>query len=244
MMLNLTQKNGIVLCLFSVRQRHVEVVRLLIDKGADIKAVDHNRQRTLLMRAARSGSIPTIELLLERGVDFHATDKFGRNVLQFTKEKQVFDFLYAVDHQNRLIPGCYKDAQASMRDCPRCEILASDLEMGRGLGHGGCGVVRLAKWCGTQVAVKEMMHHNMDGDTAFQEFYAEAELMKELRHTNVIQFLGVVSEASHFKIVTEYGDLLKVLRRKEHQLTDKQLIWLAVGIARGMMYLHGLRHGW
>jgi serine/threonine protein kinase len=32
-----------------------------------------------------------------------------------------------------------------------------------------------------------------------------------------------------------------VLRNKEPEKQDKELIHLAIGIARGMMYLHGLR---
>ena len=50
----------------SVRLKGVDLVRVLIDAGADLRVVDHNK-RTLLMRAAKCGSLPIIELLLARG---------------------------------------------------------------------------------------------------------------------------------------------------------------------------------
>lgn len=50
----------------AVRYGHVDVVGLLIEHGANLRARDHNG-RTLLMRAARSGNIPIIDQLLQRG---------------------------------------------------------------------------------------------------------------------------------------------------------------------------------
>ena len=50
----------------AVRHCHEEMVEVLVAAGADLRAVDHNR-RTLLMRAAKSGSIPILKLLLAKG---------------------------------------------------------------------------------------------------------------------------------------------------------------------------------
>ncbi|RDW85731.1 hypothetical protein BP5796_04056 [Coleophoma crateriformis] len=55
---------------------HINIVKLLVEKGADINAADMNG-RTLLYRASENGHIDVVKLLLEKGADVNATDKNG-----------------------------------------------------------------------------------------------------------------------------------------------------------------------
>jgi len=59
---------------------HLKTVQVLLDRGANVKAKDHQGQTALTM-AAGSGHTQTVMILLESGADANATDKQGRTAL-------------------------------------------------------------------------------------------------------------------------------------------------------------------
>jgi ankyrin repeat protein len=59
-------------------------VKVLIDKGADVNAVD-KKGTTPLMLAVKSNSIPKVEILLERGADIHLLDKKKKTAKSYVK---------------------------------------------------------------------------------------------------------------------------------------------------------------
>jgi ankyrin repeat protein len=61
---------------------HTEIVRLLIEKGADIKAID-TFDRTALIMAAASGWTEIVKILLENGADINAKDDTGDTALMW-----------------------------------------------------------------------------------------------------------------------------------------------------------------
>jgi ankyrin repeat protein len=56
---------------------HLEVVKLLLEKGADIEHKD-NDGRTPLCVAAYNGHLEVVRLLLEKGADIEHKDNDGR----------------------------------------------------------------------------------------------------------------------------------------------------------------------
>ena len=70
------------------------------------------------------------------------------------------------------------------------EVDPSELELGPRIGKGSFAEVFRAKWRGTTIAVKKLPAH-MVGEEFFDDFEQEADLMKRLRHPNVLQFLGM-----------------------------------------------------
>ncbi|MBA0781289.1 hypothetical protein Gotri_002227 [Gossypium trilobum] len=71
-------------------------------------------------------------------------------------------------------------------------------------------------------------------------FRDELALLQKIRHPNVVQFLGAVTQSSPMIIVTEYlpkGDLRAYLKLKG-TLKLKLAVKFALDIARGMNYLH------
>ncbi|VFQ84134.1 unnamed protein product [Cuscuta campestris] len=73
-----------------------------------------------------------------------------------------------------------------------------------------------------------------------QAFRDELALLQKIRHPNVVQFLGAVTQSSPMMIVTEYlpkGDLRAFLKKKG-ALKPIIAVKYALDIARGMNYLH------
>ena len=68
-----------------------------------------------------------------------------------------------------------------------------ELSIGRVLGRGGFGVVYQGTWRMTDVAVKKLLLGHLTDD-ARKEFEAEAQIMRKLRHPNIVLYF---TEALH-----------------------------------------------
>jgi ankyrin repeat protein len=66
----------------AAREGHVDLVKLLLNAGADVDAKD-NRGTTALMKATREGHKETAKLLLDRGANVHAKNRFRSTALRF-----------------------------------------------------------------------------------------------------------------------------------------------------------------
>ena len=79
-----------------------------------------------------------------------------------------------------------------------------------------------------------------------QEFTGEVDLMRRLRHPNVILLMGAVTEPPNLSIVTEFlhrGSLYKLLHRPQPPgvraaLNESRRMRMALDVAKGMHYLH------
>jgi len=63
-----------------------KVVKLLIDKGADVNVKDAYVGATALMHASMIGAIPVAKILIAKGADIKAKDKFGNTALDYAKK--------------------------------------------------------------------------------------------------------------------------------------------------------------
>uniref|UniRef100_A0A2P2L8K3 Serine/threonine-protein kinase HT1 isoform X1 n=1 Tax=Rhizophora mucronata TaxID=61149 RepID=A0A2P2L8K3_RHIMU len=102
------------------------------------------------------------------------------------------------------------------------------------------GTFRIAKWRGIQVAVKTLEEELFTDEYKVRAFRDELALLQKIRHPNVVQFLGAVTQSTPMIIVTEYlskGDLCAYLKLKG-ALKPRIAVKLALDIARGMNYLH------
>uniref|UniRef100_A0A0E0FRI6 Protein kinase domain-containing protein n=1 Tax=Oryza nivara TaxID=4536 RepID=A0A0E0FRI6_ORYNI len=110
------------------------------------------------------------------------------------------------------------------------------------LGHGGFGAVYRGKLSdGRQVAVKILKDSKGDGE----EFINEVASISRTSHVNVVTLLGFCLHGSKRALIYEYmpnGSLERYAFRKnskdELALTWEKLFDVAVGIARGLEYLH------
>ena len=119
------------------------------------------------------------------------------------------------------------------------EIERTDIAMKQKLGGGQYGDVYEAIWkrYNMTVAVKTLKEDTM----ALKDFLEEAAIMKEMKHPNLVQLLGVCTREPPFYIVTEFmsrGNLLDYLRRANRDEIDAiVLLYMATQVAAAMSYL-------
>jgi RIO-like serine/threonine protein kinase len=106
------------------------------------------------------------------------------------------------------------------------------------LGRGGSGIVYKGILDdGRAVAVKmlENIRH------CEEEFQAELRIIGRINHMNLVRIWGFCSESSNKMLVTEYienGSLANILFKDDILLEWKQRFNIALGVAKGLAYLH------
>ena len=69
---------------------HLEIVKLLIEKGANINAQDDD-DWTALMDASRKGHLEIVKLLIANKIaNINAQDNYGRTALMFASQNRSF----------------------------------------------------------------------------------------------------------------------------------------------------------
>ncbi|KAJ6384358.1 hypothetical protein OIU78_027632 [Salix suchowensis] len=115
------------------------------------------------------------------------------------------------------------------------------------IGRGGFGVVyRGELHDGSKIAVKRMESTVM-GNKGMGEFQAEIAVLTKVRHRHLVALLGYCINANERLLVYEYmpegtlgQHLFECHDYRYTPLTWKQRITIALDVARGVEYLHGL----
>nr|CAD7445915.1 unnamed protein product [Timema bartmani] len=151
--------------------------------------------------------------------------------------RQVHDWLFTASMIKSV-----RNTKKRMRTMPLFEYELDDIGKRIVLGKGTYGVVFAARDLNTQVriAVKEIPEKNL-GDV--QPLHEEIKLHSQLRHRNIVQYLGSVSEDGFFKIFMEQvpgGSLSALLRSKWGPLKENEstISYYTKQILEGLKYLH------
>uniref|UniRef100_A0A672J880 Tyrosine-protein kinase n=1 Tax=Salarias fasciatus TaxID=181472 RepID=A0A672J880_SALFA len=119
------------------------------------------------------------------------------------------------------------------------EMERTDITMKHKLGGGQYGEVYEGVWkkYNLTVAVKTLKEDTME----VEEFLKEAAVMKEIKHPNLVQLLGVCTREPPFYIITEFmthGNLLDYLRDcNREEVNAVVLLYMATQISSAMEYL-------
>ncbi|CAO2825313.1 unnamed protein product [Amaranthus hypochondriacus] len=113
------------------------------------------------------------------------------------------------------------------------------------LGEGGYGIVYKGKLhCGDQVAVK-ILKRSSNRDIDMVEFINEVASIGNTNHKNIVKLLGFCYEGSKRALIYDYmpcGSLEKFTHggrdENNQQLSWESLFEIAIGITRGLEYLH------
>ncbi|KAJ4956208.1 hypothetical protein NE237_012991 [Protea cynaroides] len=178
----------------------------------------------------------------------HQTNEYGKNnTSKLDRRKCTHDRFMktSLKSKDQGSSSSAVDARRSrhdpmLDDVAECEILWEDLIIGERIGLGSYGEVYHADWNGTEVAVKKFLDQDFSGD-ALEEFRSEVQIMRRLRHPNVVLFMGAVTRPPNLSIVTEFlprGSLYRILHRPNCQLDEKRRIKMALDVAKGMNCLH------
>ncbi len=98
--------------------------------------------------------------------------------------------------------------EACREHCRRYPTPPSGYWMEKKLGGGGMGEVYKARNLATGqiVAIKTMIPASAAGDRAREYFRREIEVLRQLRHPNIVQFHDMIDEFGQFQLIMEFVD--------------------------------------
>ncbi|EKX47179.1 hypothetical protein GUITHDRAFT_86483 [Guillardia theta CCMP2712] len=120
----------------------------------------------------------------------------------------------------------------------------SDIELGEVIGEGGFSVVHKGTWKGMSVAVKKLKIQYADGgDKHADEFRKEVQLLSNLRHRNIVRYMGASLQSPDLCVLTELLEcsMSDLLYKQNLKLKMEQVLGFARDVAKGVKYLHSLR---
>ena len=101
----------------------------------------------------------------------------------------------------------------------------------------------MGSYFGTPVAVKELFANKLSDDLIV-EFTQECNLFKDMRHPNIVLFMGSAFDAPKLYMVMElceYGSVMNLytnLERPDETMLEGKVLDLASDICQGGTYLH------
>ncbi|KAL6070952.1 putative serine/threonine-protein kinase kinX, variant 2 [Balamuthia mandrillaris] len=145
----------------------------------------------------------------------------------------------SAQQQQQLVEVLAPSDEQAMRPSENWVIDPTKLTTHKEIGRGAFGVVYKGEFLGTVVAVKKL--HTSDDDI-IKDFLHEVEVMKTLRHPNIVLWMGVHhnEETGELSIVTEFvqnGTLSRYLAEPGDipWVTRVRMAW---EIAQALAYLH------
>ncbi|XP_024983769.1 integrin-linked protein kinase 1-like isoform X2 [Cynara cardunculus var. scolymus] len=226
--------------LFLACKGDVQGVKDLLDDGIDVNSIDLDG-RTALHIAACEGHVDVAQLLLSRKANIDARDRWGSTAAADAKYYGNVETYNILKARGAKVPKTRKTPMsvANPREVPEYELNPLELQIRKSDGISK-GNYQVAKWNGTKVSVKILDKDSYSDPESINTFKHELTLLEKVRHPNVVQFVGAVTQNIPMMIVSEFhqrGDLTTYLQKKG-RLSPPKALRYALDIARGMNYLH------
>lgn len=92
------KKNGEPALIFAIYKHHFNVVKFLLDKGANIETVNNLGFTALIQVAIKGCGYGMADLLIKRGANIHARNNFGNTALDFA--------IFSTNHESFEVENC------------------------------------------------------------------------------------------------------------------------------------------
>ncbi|XP_072995352.1 serine/threonine-protein kinase VIK-like isoform X2 [Typha latifolia] len=236
------------LILWHTHQNDAAAVRKLLEEDHDLVNARDYDSRTPLHVASLHGWIDVAKCLLEFGADVNSQDRWKNTPLadaEGAKKYTMIELLKSYGGLSFGQNGSHFEPKPVPPPLPnKCdwEIDPSELDFSSSsiIGKGSFGEILRAYWRGTPVAVKRILPSLSDDRLVTQDFRHEVNLLVKLRHPNIVQFLGAVTERKPLMLITEFlrgGDLHQYLKEKG-ALNPSTAISFALDIARNVLLVN------
>ncbi|KAI9162049.1 hypothetical protein LWI28_023295 [Acer negundo] len=182
----------------------------MLRNGTSPNVQDYDK-RTALHLAASEGHAPIVELLLHYNANVNLIDRWQRTTVRHEQYSSEVNF----------------------------DISELDIQHSTTVEQGAFGESQKVKWRGTWV-VKTVIKSHINYPVKMILSAKDNTLLQELRHPNILQFLGSIVHSEEMILITEFlpnGNLDDILSKKV-RLDLPTALRYALDIARGMNYLH------
>ncbi|XP_073311312.1 serine/threonine-protein kinase 12-like [Primulina huaijiensis] len=224
---------------FASRGDRVGLNEMLI-QGMSPNVQDYDN-RTALHLAASEGHASIVELLLAYNADVNLRDRWQRTPYADAKQYQHQDICRILEvyggseiiEDQPILIRYEEDAHENI------DISELNLQHSSIIKQGLFGESEKVKWRGTWV-VKTVISRHIYHPEKMVLSAKDNTLLRELRHPNILQFLGSIVHGEEMILITEHlpkGNLDEILTRKG-RLDPASCLRYALDIARGMNYLH------
>lgn len=226
--------------MYAANEGDLEGIKELLDSGASVNFRDIDN-RTPLHVAACQGYVEVVQFLIDVRAEIDPKDRWGSTPLAdaiYYKNHEVVKLLEDHGAQPPMAPMHVKN----VRDVPEYEIDPQEIDFSNSVNLSK-GTFLSASWRGIEVAVKKLGDEVFTNEEKVRAFRDELALLQRIRHPNVVQFLGAVTQSTPMMIVTEFlpkGDFREYLQSKG-PLKPRTAVRYALDIARGMSYLHEIK---
>jgi serine/threonine protein kinase len=132
----------------------------------------------------------------------------------------------------------YKVLTSNFRRYSYKELVKATKNFKDELGRGGSGIVYKGVLDDSREVAVKMLENVRQCE---EEFQAEFRIIGRINHMNLVRIWGFCSESCHKMLVTEYiknGSLANVLFNETILLQWRQRFNIALGVAKGLAYLH------
>uniref|UniRef100_A0A7N0TV25 Protein kinase domain-containing protein n=1 Tax=Kalanchoe fedtschenkoi TaxID=63787 RepID=A0A7N0TV25_KALFE len=216
-------------------------LNLMLRNGISPDVQDYD-SRTALHLAASEGHASIVELLLHYGANLNLKDRWQRTPLtdaRFYGHRDICRILEV--NKGKDFINDHPLTMRHQKDSNEVNIDITELKHQHStkVKQGVFGESEKVKWRGTWV-IKTVVSKHIEKPVKMILSTRDNTLLRELRHPNIVQFLGSSVGADEMILVTEFlskGTLDGILDRKG-RLDLPTAVGYALDIAKGMNYLH------
>ncbi|XP_024929031.2 integrin-linked protein kinase 1-like [Ziziphus jujuba] len=216
-------------------------LNLMLIKGTSPDVQDYDN-RTALHLAASEGHASIIELLLHYKANVNLKDRWQRTPLTDARLYGHRDICRILEvnggkdfiHDQPLTIRHEQDSNEVNFDISELHTPDSS-----SVKQGDFGESVKVKWRGTWVVKTVVKRHIFQPEKMILSA-KDNTLLRELRHPNILQFLGSIEQQEEMVLITEYlskGNLEDIISKRD-RLDLLTALRYAHDIARGMNYLH------